>query len=72
MGTYAIFEIGKVYHGCRDNTGKHWPEQPFLVLREVTYDDWEACAKDNNVKILPEVRAAARSGKARFYGISTD
>jgi hypothetical protein len=72
MGTVNTLKVGAIYHGCSDNKGQRWPQQPYLVLREATYDEWEACARENDVPITPEVKALAQSGRAKFYGISTD
>ena len=72
MGTVNTLKVGSLYHGCTDNKGQRWPHQPYLVLREATYEEWKQGAIDNDVTIQPEVEALARSGRAKFYGISTD
>lgn len=64
--------VGKLYTGITDNKGVMHKDQPFLVLREVTFEEWEAFTISEGVVITSKIRQLATSGKAYFYGISTD
>jgi hypothetical protein len=72
VGGLFTREVGKRYVGISDNKGRMHRDQPFVVLREATYEEWKACAEAEGVAIQPGIDALARSGKAKFYGISTD
>ena len=72
VGGLFTREIGKRYTGISDRQGQMHKDQPFLVLREATYEEWVAFAEEEGLVIQPGIDALAKSGRAKFYGISTD
>lgn len=71
-GTPIKLVVGKSYHGLSDHTQGWHAQQPFVVLREATFQEWVAFAEDEGIEISANIMHAAQRSNARFYGISTD
>lgn len=64
------FELGSRRTGCRDGDG-HWTEQPYVLIREVTFDEWVAFIRPQ--LSASELAYCVRGCRAdRFFEVSTD
>jgi hypothetical protein len=50
--------------------GVLYPDQPFVILREATVEEWDGDV--NNPVLPPEAGPALREGRALFYEVSLD
>lgn len=74
MGSWSKLEIGKKYTGFIDKDRKGHKDQPFVVLREATWQEWYECLEDGEAKIVVDSSEhhMKESKKGNFYEISMD
>lgn len=73
MGCFNKHEIGERLTGLTDEQGVYHEDQPFVIVRASTFEEWYADASAPECQAMPaEQLAFARSGKAFFYEIATD
>jgi hypothetical protein len=73
IGSDNTLLIGERGVGVSETNGTPHNEQPFVVLREATFEEWlqEAIADGMPEALLHKAALAAQEG-ARFYEISVD
>jgi len=62
-------EIGRRYEGVHHFNGEFYPEQPFVVLREATYEEWIRQGRERFGR-TPE--PVSDPSEAWFYEVSLD
>jgi hypothetical protein len=74
MGSWQPLVIGQRYIGILDNQSVMHAEQPYVVLRESTAEEWfeeyEAEVGKGNVPMSWLINA--KRGNAKFYEVSVD
>lgn len=67
------YEIGARRFGCRDGNGKWHQDQAFVLVREVTQNDWIAFVRDHaDSRKYPTPGQILASKDDRFFEVATD
>lgn len=71
MGSNSKLEIGKKYIGVSDKDRNIYPNQPFIVIREATFEEW---ISEYNLEVrIPLTNfELVEAKKGHFYEISID
>lgn len=56
--------VGQTYYGLTDEQGHGHAGQPFVILRQVTYDDW---IKDRGVELSEHEKSVIGDPATLFY-----
>jgi hypothetical protein len=75
VGSNEVLEIGTRRIGLKGVQSGTRADQPFVVIRECTFDEWHAwllARLKPGEELDPQVLVKGRQPGARFYEISTD
>ncbi len=70
VGTFRSIEVGQTYHGCTDRDRKLHKDQPYMVLREATKEEW--FIENRDLKLTTRELEMINDPNAKFYEISLD
>lgn len=71
IGSYTPLVVGSRAVGLIDKDKKDRPDQPYVILKEVTFEDWvKELTEDGNPPSEFDKMFARHCG--RFYQIATD
>jgi len=72
IGSSIKMEVGKKYYGVVDKDYVAHPDQPFIVIAEVTFDDWFEEYKSLGYNLSKQKQILAQKEAVGFYRISID
>ena len=73
VGSTGPKVIGQQYWGITDERNHYYPDHPFIVVREATFEEWLAGHLERGgAPLTPQQLAKAKSPTSFFYEIATD
>lgn len=72
LATAMTYEVGKTYHASVADLQGESMEQPIHILREATYAEWVAYAKEVAPMISEAALLRTHHEHPHFYEVATD